>query len=152
LLKYALGLHKETLHYTIPTRVNNLFRLIVNRVAAMPPKIRQPVIEPRDTLPSTTLIPNSALLRRFLTRLPKPILIDLIVIWLDHPLCPFHQPGDGDEDDIFRQESENSDEKKAIYEAYRDDDGVTKKAIIERVLGVDWVRCCWSVSHCSIVV
>ena len=91
-----------------------------------------------DSLPSTTLIPTSALLRRFLTRLPKSVIIDLALIWLDHPLCPTHEADDQDED-YFMSDDETLDEKKAVYEEYRGD-SITKKTVIDRLLGIDWVR------------
>ena len=101
----------------------------------MPPKIAAPPLS--DTLPSTTIIANSAFLRRFLTRLPKSVIIDLVFIWLDHPLCPIHEPID-EEDDYFMQDEETLDEKKALYESYRGDN-FTKKTVIDRILGSDWV-------------
>lgn len=104
----------------------------------MPPK-RGPSAPLTDTLPSTTLIPNSALLRRFLSRLPKLVLIDLVLIWLDHPLCPVHESVE-DEEDYFMQEDETTEEKKALYEAYRGDNSVSKKIVIDRILGHDWVK------------
>jgi Kinetochore protein CHL4 like len=104
----------------------------------MPPK-KTTAAPLTDTLPSTTLIPNSALLRRFLSRLPKPVLIDLVLIWLDHPLCPVQEPVD-EEEDYFMQEDETTEEKKALYETYRGDSNISKKIVIERILGHDWVR------------
>jgi Kinetochore protein CHL4 like len=104
----------------------------------MPPK-KENTASPTDTLSSTTLIPNSALLRRFLTRLPKTVTIDLVLIWLDHPLCPIHQPLDDEDDDFYGQEDETLDDKKALYEVYRDDTSITKKVVIDRILGIDWV-------------
>jgi hypothetical protein len=103
----------------------------------MPPK-KEAAASPADSLPSTTLIPNSALLRRFLTRLPKSVIVDLVLIWLDHPLCPIHQAIDED-DDFYDQEDETLADKKLLYEAYRDDSSITKKVIIDRILGIDWV-------------
>ena len=91
-----------------------------------------------DTLSSTTLIPPSALLRRFLTRLPKQTLVSLVLIWLDHPLCPIHSPL-GDEDEFFMEEEESMEDKKEIYAAQIDDANITKKAVIDRILGQDWV-------------
>ena len=104
----------------------------------MPPK-KAPALPLTDTLPSTTIIPNSALLRRFLSRLPKSVIIDLVLIWLDHPLCPIHEPLD-EEDDYFMQDDETLDEKKALYEDYHGDN-FTKKTVIDRILGNDWVYC-----------
>jgi hypothetical protein len=101
----------------------------------MPPK-KEAKATSGDTLPSTTLIPNSSLLRRFLTRLPKTVIVDLVLIWLDHPLCPTLP---NDEDDDFFDEDESLDDKKAIYETYRDDNSITKKDVIDRILGNDWV-------------
>src|SRR5436190_15842919 len=91
-----------------------------------------------DTLPSTTLIPNSALLRRFLTRLPKAVIVELVLIWLDYPLCPLYESAD-EEEDIFMQDDETLDEKKALYEEYRDNVTTTKKTVIDRILSNDWV-------------
>jgi hypothetical protein len=91
-----------------------------------------------DTLSSTTLIPPSALLRRFLTRLPKQTLVSLVLIWLDHPLCPIHAPPD-DEDEYFMEDEESMADKREIYTAQRSDVNVTKKAVIDRILGQDWV-------------
>jgi hypothetical protein len=105
----------------------------------MPPKKDNPP-SPTDTLPSTTLIPNSALLRRFLTRLPKTVIVDLVLIWLDHPLCPIHQPLDDEDDDFYGQEDETLDDKRTLYEVYRDDTSITKKVVIDRILGIDWVN------------
>jgi hypothetical protein len=102
----------------------------------MPPK-KTPAMPLTDTLPSTTIIENSALLRRFLSRLPKSVIIDLVLIWLDHPLCPVQETID-DEDDYFMQDDETLDEKKALYEEYRGDN-FTKKTVIDRILGNDWV-------------
>lgn len=102
----------------------------------MPPK-KTPTTSLTDTLPSTTIIENSALLRRFLSRLPKSVIIDLVLIWLDHPLCPVQETID-DEDDYFMQDDETLDEKKALYEDYRGDN-FTKKTVIDRILGNDWV-------------
>jgi hypothetical protein len=102
----------------------------------MPPK--KTMTSTTDTLPSTTLIPNSALLRRFLTRLPKTVIIDLVLIWLDHPLCPIHKPLD-EEDEYLMQDDETLDEKKAVYEDYRADNAVTKKTVIDKILSNDWV-------------
>jgi hypothetical protein len=90
-----------------------------------------------DSLPSTTLIPNSLSLRRILSRLPKDVVVDLVLVWLDHPLCPIHESTD-DEDDYFL-ERETTDDKRAIYEAYRDDNNVSKKTVIDKILGIDWV-------------
>jgi Kinetochore protein CHL4 like len=102
----------------------------------MPPKkASSPSL--RDTLPSSTLIPPSALLRRFLTRLPKSVLIDLVLIWLDHPLCPIHEPDD--EEDQFMQDDETLDDKKAVYTEYRDDNAVAKGVVIDKILMNDWV-------------
>jgi hypothetical protein len=92
-----------------------------------------------DTLPSTTAIPSSPVLRRFLTRLPKQTLIDLVLIWLDHPLTPLPPP---DEEDEFLDEPESLDDRKAVYAEYAEDTSVTKKVIIDRILGTDWVCRC----------
>jgi len=101
----------------------------------MPPKKAFP--SPlRDTLPSSTLIPPSVLLRRFLTRLPKSVIIDLVLIWLDHPLCPIHEP---DEADQYMQDEETLDDKKAIYAEYQDDNAVSKSVVIDKILMNDWV-------------
>jgi len=102
----------------------------------MPPK-KAPPPPLRDTLPSSTLIPPSALLRRFLTRLPKSVIIDLVLIWLDHPLCPIHEPDD--EEDLYMQDDETLDDKKAIYAEYRDDNVVSKSVVIDKILMNDWV-------------
>jgi Kinetochore protein CHL4 like len=103
----------------------------------MPPK-KVPSAFSTDSLPSTTLIPNSVLLRRFLSRLPKTVLVDLVLIWLDHPLCPVHEPIDED-DDFFMQDEETLDDIRALYVSYRNDSGVSKKIVIDRVLGNEWV-------------
>ena len=103
---------------------------------SMPPK-KAPPPPLRDTLPSSTLIPPSALLRRFLTRLPKSVIIDLVSIWLDHPLCPIHEPDD--EEDLYMQDDETLDDKKAIYAEYRDDNVVSKSVVIDKILMNDWV-------------
>ena len=92
---------------------------------------------PSDSLPSTTLIPNSALLRRSLARLPKSVIIDLVLIWLDHPLCPVPQVAADDED--YFMEDETLDDKRSIYESYREDSDITKKTVIDKILGNDWV-------------
>jgi hypothetical protein len=105
----------------------------------MPPKKAAVTVPSTDTLPSTTLIPNSALLRRLFTRLPKPVIIDLVLIWLNHPLCPIHQTTD-DEDDFFMEEDESVDQKKLVYEAYRDDITIPRKIVVDRILGIDWVN------------
>jgi hypothetical protein len=102
----------------------------------MPPKKPAPRVH-QDTLPSTTLIPNSANLRRFLTRLPKQVLIDLVLIWLEHPLCPI--PGPADEDEFLMDDVETLDGKKTLYQEYAQDDNVGKKIVIDRILGSDWV-------------
>lgn len=94
---------------------------------------------PTDTLPSTTLIPNSALLRRFLARLPKSVIVDLVLIWLDHPLCPIHKPLDDEDDDFLDQDDETLDDKRSTYGSYRVDTSITKKMVIDRILGFDWV-------------
>ena len=91
-----------------------------------------------DTLPSTTLIPNSGMLRRFLARLPKSVIVDLVLIWLDHPLCPIPPLTDEDEE-IFMHDDESLDDKKALYESYRNDNAVSRKVLIDRILGNDWV-------------
>lgn len=90
-----------------------------------------------DTLPSSTIIPPSALLRRFLTRLPKSVLVDLVLIWLDHPLCPIHEPDE--QEDQFMQDDETLDDKKAVYMEYRDNDAVGKGLVIDKILMNDWV-------------
>lgn len=105
-------------------------------------KLQRAVIKPAnfkmDTLSSTTLIPPSALLRRFLARLPKQTLISLVLIWLDHPLCPIHAPPD-DEDEYFMEDEESMEDKREIYAAQRDAVNIVKKAVIDRILGQDWV-------------
>ena len=53
-----------------------------------------------DTLSSTTLIPSSSLLRRFLARLPKQTLVSLVLIWLEHPLCPLHTAVDDEDEGV----------------------------------------------------
>lgn len=93
---------------------------------------------PSDSLPSTNLIPNSTLLRRSLARLPKSVIVDLVLIWLDHPLCPVRQIAADDDDDYF-MEDETLDDKRSIYESYREDANITKKTIIDKILGNDWV-------------
>ena len=100
----------------------------------MPPKNgSSPLL--RDTLPSSTIIPPSALLRRFLTRLPKSVLIDLVLIWLDHPLCPIPEP----DEDLYMQDAETLDDKKAIYAEYRDENAASKSVVIDKILMNDWV-------------
>jgi len=105
----------------------------------MPPKKSGQAALPltTDSLPSTTLISNAVLLRRILSRLPKDVIVDLVLIWLDHPLCPIHESTD-DDDDYF-VERETVDEKKAIYESYRDDPNTSRKMVVDKVLGSDWV-------------
>ena len=102
----------------------------------MPPKRALPLL-PTDTLPSSTLIPTSPLLRRFLTRLPKQVIIDVVLIWLDHPLCPTHEPDD--EEDVYMLDDETVDDKKAIYTQYRDNSAVTKGVVVDKILVNDWV-------------
>jgi hypothetical protein len=94
-----------------------------------------------DTLPSTTAIPTSPVLRRFLTRLPKQTLTDLVLIWLDHPLTPLPPPDDEDE---FLDEPDSLDDRKALYGEYAQDSNVTKRVVIDRILGTDWVRPCFA--------
>ena len=103
----------------------------------MPPKKTSTKDVLTDSLPSTRLIPNSAVLRRFLSRLPKSVLIDLVLIWLEHPLCPIQESQD-DEDDYFMQD-ETATDKKGLYESFRDDHNASKKIVIDRILGTDWV-------------
>jgi len=91
-----------------------------------------------DTLSTTTLIPRSGVLRRFLTRLPKQTLVSLVLIWLDHPLCPIHSPLD-DEDEYFMEDDESLQDKKDMYLAQRDNESIPKKTVIDRILGQDWV-------------
>jgi len=94
-----------------------------------------------DSLASTTLIPNSAVLRRLLSRLPKPVLVDLALLWLDHRLCPLHGPID-DEDEYFEQsEPETLEDIKARYESFRTDSNASKKVVTDRILGTEWVCC-----------
>jgi len=102
----------------------------------MPPK-KPPPSPLRDSLPSSTVIPPSALLRRFLTRLPKSVIIDLVLIWLDHPLCPLHEPDE--EADQYMQDDETLDDKKAIYAEYQDDNAVNKSVVVDKILMNDWV-------------
>ena len=102
----------------------------------MPPK-KAPPPPLTDTLPSSTLIPTSALLRRFLARLPKQVIIDLVLIWLDHPLCPIHERDD--EEDQFMRDDETLDDKKAIYAEYRDNNAIGKSVVIDKILVNDWV-------------
>ena len=104
----------------------------------MPPKTSAPTTM-TDSLPSTTLIPTSPLLRRFIQRLPKATIIDLILIWLDHPLCPIHPPLDDDEDEYLMQDDETLDDRKAVYEEYRVDNDIPKRVVVDRILGNDWV-------------
>ena len=104
----------------------------------MPPK-RTDTAVARDTLPSTTLIPASAVLRRFLTRLPKSVLVDLVLLWLDNPLSPIHEPDDAD-DSFFDEEPDQSIEhRREIYEAYKQDNGFSKNAVIDRIFTKEWV-------------
>ena len=119
----------------------NLFvegkQIYPNRASDMPPK-ETPSTPSADTLPSTTLIPNSSALRRSLSRLPKPVIVDLVLIWLDHPLCPLPDPV-VEEDEFLMQDDETLEEKKAVYEEYRDNNVITKKTVIDRILANDWV-------------
>lgn len=78
------------------------------------------------------------MLRRFLSRLPKQNLVSLVLIWLDHPLCPIHTPLD-DDDEYFMEEEESLEEKREKYVAQKEGVNVTKKAVIDRILGQDWV-------------
>jgi len=103
----------------------------------MPPKKPTQTVL-RDTLPSTTLISNSPSLRKFVSRLPKSVLVDLVLIWLDHPLCPISEPTD-DEDEFAMEDQETLDEKRALYQGYGQDPYVTKKIVLDRILGTDWV-------------
>jgi len=103
----------------------------------MPPKKPTQTV-PRDTLPSTTLIANTQSLRKFVSRLPKLVLVDLVLIWLDHPLCPIPDPAD-DEDEFALADQKTPDEKRALYREYGKDDNVTKKVVVDRILGTDWV-------------
>jgi len=103
----------------------------------MPPKKPTQTVL-RDTLPSTTLIPNTQSLRKFVSRLPKLVLVDLVLIWLDHPLCPIPEPVD-DEDEFVLEDQKTLDEKRALYQEYGQDHYVTKKVVIDRILGTDWV-------------
>ena len=104
----------------------------------MPPRQESGMSGSRDSLASTTLIHNSVLLRRILSRLPKDVIVDLVLIWLDHPLCPIHEAVD--DDDEFFMENESADDKKTIYESYRNDSNVTKRTVIDKILGKDWVK------------
>ena len=61
-----------------------------------------------------------------------------MLIWLDHPLCPIHPPPD-DEDDYFMEDEESMEDKREIYATQRDNVNITKKAVIDRILGKDWV-------------
>jgi hypothetical protein len=61
-----------------------------------------------------------------------------VLIWLNHPLCPIHQTTD-DEDDFFMEEDESLDQKRLVYEAYRDDSTIPRKIVVDRILGIDWV-------------
>src|SRR5579871_1750608 len=101
------------------------------------PRAKNASLPSTDSLPSTTLIPNSVLLRRVLSRLPKSVIIDLVLIWLDHPLCPIHEPYD--EDEMLMQDDETLDDRKSLYKTYRTDNNVTKKMVMDRLLANDWV-------------
>jgi hypothetical protein len=105
----------------------------------MPPKKAAVNSISADTLPSTTLIPNSPSLRRLFTRLPKAVIIDLVLIWLNHPLCPIPETTDDDDDYFMDDEEETIDQKAMIYEAYRDDINTPRKIVVDRILGNDWV-------------
>jgi Kinetochore protein CHL4 like len=89
-----------------------------------------------DSVASTTLIPNSAVLRRLLSRLPKSAIIDLVLIWLQSPLCPIDTP---DQENYFAIADETLQERMALYEACRDK-SVIKKSIIDRILENEWVQ------------
>ena len=132
-LKPHVGRYKAAHKLETPHQKVNITKISISQRVA-----QSSVYSSMDTLPSTTLIPPSALLRRFLTRLPKQILVSLVLIWLDHPLCPVHSPSN-DDDDYFMDDEESLEEKREIYAAQRDDVNITKKAVIDRILGQDWV-------------
>ena len=104
----------------------------------MPPKRTNANVS-SDTLPSTTLIPTSAILRRFLSRLPKTVLVDLVLLWLDHPLCPIHEPLDDDDSFFDEQPNESIESRKEVYDAYKQDSGFSKNTVIDRILTKEWV-------------
>jgi hypothetical protein len=105
-------------------------------MAAAEPSADEDPRPSHDLLPSTMLIPNSSLLRRLLSRLPKLVIIDLVLIWLENPLCPIHEADD--EENYFMPSDETLEERRALYVDSRDK-GVTKKSVIDRILGNDWV-------------
>lgn len=54
-------------------------------------------------------------------------------------MCPIHAPPD-DEDEYFMEDEESMEDKREIYAAQRNDVNITKKAVIDRILGQDWVN------------
>jgi hypothetical protein len=64
--------------------------------------------------------------------------VSLVLIWLEHPLCPLHSAME-DEDEYFMEDEESLEDKRAIYAAQGDDANITKKTVIDRILGQDWV-------------
>jgi len=44
-----------------------------------------------------------------------------------------------DEDEYFMEDEESLEDKRAIYAAQGDDANITKKTVIDRILGQDWV-------------
>jgi len=123
-----------------------------DRVKTMPPKRTNAAVA-RDTLPSTTLIPTSAVLRRFLSRLPKSVLVDLVLLWLDNPLSPIHEVDDADDSFFDEEPYQSIEHRREIYEAYKQDNGFSKNTVIDRIFTKEWVwpyLFCWLI--CSDVV
>jgi len=102
-------------------------------------------------LPDTHLIPHSPTIQKLLLKSSKNTLCEIVINWLDNPkLGAPHPPPEGPDDDDEDTEGELSVEGlKGVYEKMKASTSVTRKAIVERIVGRDWVDFCSATSFCD---
>lgn len=94
------------------------------------------------SLPDSQLIHHSPALQKLLLRPSKDVLCDLALEWLENPTLGKPHPPDEDEEmeDDEDEEQLDVEQLKEVYTRMSKAGGITKKAVVERIVERDWVR------------